>query len=129
MRGAAKTTVSSSTCLLAFVPGTQGRLGGCTFDVACIAGQGFGLADPGDSQQFAWRGAGGEVITDEAGPAPAHRQAGGLRIGCQAAGEAIDEVLVATGGGNGAEHQPAPRTAGQFLRERAVTSGDRHGAG
>jgi len=66
------------------------------------AGTGTRLGDPGDGQQRRDRRARGQVIADEAGPGPAHRRPRRGRAGGQAAGETVDEVLVAAIGRPGA---------------------------
>ena len=65
-----------SARLPAPVPGPQHGLGRGAVDVAGVAGQRLGLADAGDGQQLAQRGARGQVIADETGPAPAQPSAG-----------------------------------------------------
>ena len=93
------------------VPGPQHGLGRGAVDVACVAGQRFGLADPGDRQQLTHRGARGQVVADETGPAPAQGQPRRGRVSGQGAGEVGDEVLVAAVGRAGPEHEPVvPRS-------------------
>src|SRR6266536_595243 len=78
-----------------FVPGPQHGLGRGAAGMAGVAGQRFGLADPGDRQHLTHRGAGRQVIAGETGPAPAHAQPRRGRIRGQAPGEIGDECLSA----------------------------------
>jgi hypothetical protein len=66
--------------------------------MARIAGQGLGLADAGDRQKLTQRGARGQVIADETGPAPARCQPGRGRVRGQGPGEVRDEVPVTPAG-------------------------------
>src|SRR5258706_200102 len=81
--------------------------------MACVAGQRFSLADAGNGQQLAQRGARGQVIADEAGPAPAHGQPGCGRVSRQGGGEAGDEVLAPAVRRAGPEQVTAARAGGQ----------------
>ena len=94
--------------------------------MACVAGQGLGLADAGDGEQLADRGARGQVAADETGPAPAQGQPGRGRVSRQAAGEVRDEVLVAAIRRAWPEQVSMSRAGGQPGRPPGVTRGDRH---
>ena len=101
-------------------------LGRGAVDVARVAGQRLGPADPGDGQQLGHRGARGQVIADETGPAPAQPQPGRGRISRQGTGEAGDEVLVAAVRRAGPEQVSMSRAAGQPGRPPGVIRGDRY---
>ena len=72
------------------------------------------------------RGARGQVIADETGPAPARRQPGRGRIGRQGPGEAGDEVLVTPVRRAGPEQVTGPRSGGQPGRPAGIRRCDRH---
>ena len=95
-------------------------------DVAGIPGQRPGFGDPGDFQQYAYRGARGQVAADEGGPGPAHRQGGRGRVSGQAPGEIGDKVLIRPAGRAGAEHEIAARAAGQLPGAAGIARGDWH---
>src|SRR5260370_12521494 len=80
--------------------------------MARIPGQRLRPCDSRGRQQRAQQRARRQVVADEAGPRPAHRQRRRVRVPRQAAAEAVDEVLVPAVPRPRPEDKTLPRPAG-----------------